>query len=76
MLGYRVVRGPDWKWAEQDGIEGCVGTIVSLTHYTDGRTLPKKTVLVYWDTGSMADYRVGLNGCYDLRIFDSAPAGI
>ncbi|KAK3707437.1 hypothetical protein QZH41_011912 [Actinostola sp. cb2023] len=75
MLGYRVVRGPDWKWAEQDGIEGCVGTIVSLTHYTDGRTLPKKTVLVYWDTGSMADYRVGLNGCYDLRIFDSAPAG-
>lgn len=25
--GLRVVRGPDWKWGEQDGGEGGVGTV-------------------------------------------------
>ena len=29
--GLRVVRGPDWKWGDQDGGEGCVGTVVSNT---------------------------------------------
>ena len=27
--GLRVVRGPDWKWGDQDGGEGCVGTVVA-----------------------------------------------
>ena len=27
--GLRVVRGPDWKWGEQDGGEGGVGTVLS-----------------------------------------------
>ena len=27
MDGLRVVRGPNWKWANQDGFEGCVGTV-------------------------------------------------
>lgn len=27
--GLRVVRGPDWKWGEQDGGEGGVGTIIA-----------------------------------------------
>ena len=27
MDGLRVVRGPDWKWDNQDGFEGCVGTV-------------------------------------------------
>ena len=22
-----MVRGPNWKWANQDGFEGCVGTV-------------------------------------------------
>lgn len=71
-----MVRGPDWKWSDQDGGEGCVGTIVSLENFADGRKLPSKTALVCWDhTGCVADYRIGLNGCYDLRVFDSASAG-
>lgn len=28
MKGYRVVRGPNWKWGGQDGGEGCVGIVV------------------------------------------------
>ena len=26
-LGARVIRGPDWKWDNQDGEEGHVGTL-------------------------------------------------
>lgn len=26
--GLRVVRGPNWKWSNQDGGEGCQGTVV------------------------------------------------
>lgn len=75
LLGCRVVRGPDWNWKEQDGGEGSAGTVVNLDHFADGRTLRNKTVLVCWDIGVVADYRVGLDGCYDLRILDSASAG-
>ena len=31
MEGLRVVRGPDWKWGDQDGGEGCAGTVVGVT---------------------------------------------
>jgi len=27
-VGTRVVRGPDWKWADQDGGSGCEGTVL------------------------------------------------
>lgn len=75
LLGCRVVRGPDWKWEDQDGGEGSVGTIVSLDRHSDGSKLPAKTALVCWDSGFVNNYRVGLGDCYDLRILDSAPAG-
>lgn len=28
LVGLRVVRGSDWKWGDQDGGEGCAGTVV------------------------------------------------
>lgn len=28
-IGTRVVRGPDWKWGEQDGPPGSEGRIIS-----------------------------------------------
>jgi len=28
--GLRVVRGPNWKWGDQDGGEGSVGTVVGF----------------------------------------------
>ncbi|KAI8750684.1 E3 ubiquitin-protein ligase mind-bomb, partial [Biomphalaria glabrata] len=67
--GCRVVRGPDWKWAEQDGGEGHTGTI--LQH-----TPQKKHVVVLWDSGECCEYRVGDRERFDLRLLDSAPAGI
>ncbi len=30
IVGVRVVRGPDWKWGDQDGGEGSVGTVVGF----------------------------------------------
>ena len=30
LVGSRVVRGPDWQWADQDGGVGHVGTVVTI----------------------------------------------
>ena len=65
FIGARVVRGPDWKWGEQDGGEGHLGTL--------RRCKNGKEVVVVWDNGRAANYRCHEN--YDLRIIDSGPAG-
>ena len=31
-VGDRVIRGPDWDWNNQDGGEGCTGTIEKFSH--------------------------------------------
>lgn len=48
---YLKVRGPDWKWAQQDDGEGHVGTVVELGK-PGSNTSPDKTVVVQWDSGS------------------------
>ena len=67
-IGVRVVRGPAWSWGDQDGGEGYVGTVVEVGQ--GGRS-----VVVRWDGGNRCRYRCGEEGKYDLRVFDSAPAG-
>lgn len=74
-VGLRVVRGPDWKWGNQDGGEGHVGTVVEIGK-PGSSTSPDKTVVVQWDSGSRTNYRVGYQGAYDLRVLDNAPIGI
>ena len=71
-IGLRVVRGPDWKWGDQDGGEGNVGTVV---HPGENNGVRDETVLVYWDSGKQANYRAGYAGKYDLRVFDTAQTG-
>ena len=70
-LGCRVVRGPDWEWGTQDGGEGCVGTIVQGSKKEEEEEVDC-TVWVQWDTGARANYRAGLDGKMDLRIFDNS----
>lgn len=70
----RVVRGPDWKWGNQDDGEGHVGTVVEIGK-PGSSTSPDKTVVIQWDSGSRTNYRVGYQGAYDLRIFDNAAIG-
>lgn len=74
-VGLRVVRGPDWKWGNQDGGEGHVGTVVEIGK-VGSATSPDKTVVVQWDSGSRTNYRIGYQNAYDLRIFDNAPIGV
>lgn len=64
-IGYRVVRGRDWKWGKQDGGDGHVGTVRSFESQGE--------VLVLWDNGTAANYRCSTQ--FDIRILDSAPAG-
>ena len=68
QAGLRVVRGPSWSWGDQDGGEGHVGTVVEVGQ--DGGS-----AVVQWDCGNRCRYRCGEEGKYDLRVFDSAPAG-
>lgn len=74
-VGLRVVRGPDWKWGNQDDGEGHVGTVVEIGK-PGSTTSPDKTVVIQWDSGSRTNYRVGYQTAYDLRIFDNAAIGI
>ncbi|XP_045161724.1 E3 ubiquitin-protein ligase MIB2-like [Mercenaria mercenaria] len=74
-IGLRAVRGPDWKWGNQDDGEGHVGTVVEIGK-PGSTTSPDKTVVIQWDSGSRTNYRVGYQGAYDLRIFDNAAIGI
>ncbi|KAH9495553.1 E3 ubiquitin-protein ligase mib2 [Bulinus truncatus] len=66
--GFRVIRGPDWKWADQDGGEGHLGTVLKCK--------PSMTVKVLWDSGEVNSYRIGADGSYDLLVHDSAQAGV
>lgn len=73
-VGFRVVRGPDWQWRDQDGGEGHVGTIVEIGQ--DGSSSsPARTAVVQWDSGSRTNYRCGYDGKHDLRLLDNSTLG-
>jgi len=64
LIGLRVVRGPDWKWGDQDGGEGFAGTV---TNIIQSEPL-SRSVTVVWDSGLKGHYRAGPKGSYDLRV--------
>ena len=82
-IGTRVVRGPDWKFGNEDGGEGGLGTVIEV-HEGDGAvnhppaaaaaseaaSTVNETVVVQWDTGQQATHGLG-----ELRIFDTTTAG-
>ncbi|KAG8505495.1 E3 ubiquitin-protein ligase MIB2, partial [Galemys pyrenaicus] len=75
QVGMRVVRGADWKWGQQDGGEGGVGTVVELGRHGSPST-PERTVVVQWDHGTRTNYRAGYQGAHDLLLFDNAQIGV
>ena len=50
LLGTRVVRGPDWKWENQDGGEGSVGTVVQIGQEKKSPV----TAQIVWSSGMLA----------------------
>lgn len=75
-LGQRVVRGPDWKWDNQDGGDGHVGTLVVVEHCPSDDDAATFCVRVLWDGGLLSNCRASRNGACDLRLYDSGPVGI
>eukprot|EP00906_Rhabdomonas_costata_P018319 RCo026755 len=61
-IGDIVVRGPDWKWGNQDGGAGKKGLVIGTPGW----------LTVQWDEGGgLYMYRCGAEGCYDLRVVTS-----
>ncbi|XP_035233746.1 LOW QUALITY PROTEIN: E3 ubiquitin-protein ligase HECTD1-like, partial [Stegodyphus dumicola] len=60
VLGSRIVRGPDWKWRDQDGNPPGEGTISGELH--------NGWIDVTWDQGGANSYRMGAEGKYDLKL--------
>ena len=71
QIALRVIRGPDWHYGEEDGGDGCAGSVVAIK---DGEE-DKNTAIVIWDNGNGGDYRCGVAGKYDLRVLESSPSG-
>ncbi|XP_078454747.1 E3 ubiquitin-protein ligase MIB2-like isoform X5 [Lampetra planeri] len=72
QAGVRVVRGPGWSWQQQDGGEGGLGTLVAEGNWGTERSCG---AVVQWDCGGRYKYRLGVNGHYDLRLYDNAQTG-
>ena len=70
--GLRVVRGPDWQSADEDGGQGCIGTVMEIS---EPAICGGRLVLVQWDSGNTGHYRCGVEGKFDLRMLDNAPSG-
>jgi hypothetical protein len=66
VKGMRVVRGPDWKWGNQDGDQPAIGRVQA--DLTDG------WVDVKWENGSSNRYRMGAQGAYDLQLVNGQEA--
>jgi len=60
-----VVRGPDWKYGDQDGGDGYAGTVISTSELSVSGA---KWVTVVWDSGLKAKYRSGPTGSHDLSV--------
>ncbi|ETO17096.1 skeletrophin [Reticulomyxa filosa] len=70
-IGDHVTRGPDWKWGNQDGQAGLVGTVRALRqwHPKDPDTCTTE-VIVFWDIGVYGNYRFGYRGAYDVKVVE------
>ncbi|XP_068720941.1 E3 ubiquitin-protein ligase HERC2-like [Montipora capricornis] len=65
-IGTRVVRGPDWKWGDQDGPPPSEGRVI-------GELGEDEWVRIQWDTGSTNSYRMGKEGKFDLKLAGPPP---
>lgn len=62
-VGCKVIRGPNWKWRDQDGGEGSIGVVEGVSPWSgvDGEGMS-----VRWPNDSLYTYRWGADGNFDL----------
>ena len=61
--GAKVTRGRDWKWGEQDGGSGRVGTLTEITAWN---SMERSGAKVTWNLFSQNTYRAGYQGSVGL----------
>ncbi|RHY47001.1 hypothetical protein DYB30_002015 [Aphanomyces astaci] len=73
-VGDRVVRGPDWKWSNQDGEPpGSAGTVERISTWGG---VQGSGITVRWDKNQrMNTYRWGAEGCFDIQIVHEDASG-
>ncbi|XP_065843372.1 uncharacterized protein [Oscarella lobularis] len=59
--GCKVIRGPDWQWANQDGGPGNIGVVYRIED-------SGVSVRVRWPSGLRGVYRNGKDGKHDLNL--------
>ena len=63
-VGDMVVRGPDWRWGDQDGGDGHKGRVLKILEGSE-----QGWINVRWDDGDRVNnYRYGAQGCYDVLV--------
>eukprot|EP01084_Bolivina_argentea_P296094 509909_1 len=68
-IGDIVVRGPDWKWGDQNGGLGLKGTVRSIRQWHPLDPINVVTeVVVLWDHSLYGNYRFNYRGAYDVRV--------
>ncbi|DAZ95584.1 TPA: hypothetical protein N0F65_006070 [Lagenidium giganteum] len=63
VVGCKVIRGPNWKWKDQDGGEGSIGVVEGVSPWSG---IEGEGMSVRWPNDSMYTYRWGADGNYDL----------
>ena len=62
-VGCKVIRGPDWKWRDQDGGENSVGIVEGISPWSG---VEGEGMSVRWPNESLYTYRWGADGHHDL----------
>lgn len=62
--GAKVARGRDWKWADQDGGSGRIGTLTEITAWSNVERAGAKVI---WNILRNNTYRAGYQGLVDLK---------
>ncbi|XP_063987634.1 E3 ubiquitin-protein ligase MIB2 [Diachasmimorpha longicaudata] len=73
FIGAKVVRGPDWKWSNQDGGPGKIGRVMDIRGGDNESS--RSVATVTWASGSTNVYRLGYKGCVDLCYVEEAKCG-
>ncbi|XP_063433134.1 uncharacterized protein LOC134715126 [Mytilus trossulus] len=63
-VGCRVVRGEDWRYQDDDGGFGTVGTVLNVK--------PEGRAVVRWDSKKMGIYKMGYNGFFEVIVVDES----
>ncbi|KDO27055.1 hypothetical protein SPRG_07766 [Saprolegnia parasitica CBS 223.65] len=62
-IGCKVKRGPHWKWRDQDGGDGMIGTVEGISPWSG---VEGEGMSVRWPNEALYTYRWGADGNYDL----------